>query len=367
MDVELLDLFLEETVDILDHSDGLLARLREHIDDRETIVGLQRDLHTLKGGARMAGLAPIGDLSHAMESLLDAISENRRVMDRITVESLERGFDRLHGLVQRVAKRQAIAMPAHAIARFEGLVSGDLPVTEAISEAAEAPVVAEPAGEEEASIVSEAPAVAPPPRPAPRPLPRFDEEEIQPRAPQEMIRVRSDLLDSLVNYAGEVSIYRSRLEQQISTFRFNLVEFETTVSRLRDQLRKLELETEAQILSRYQREAEATESVFDPLELDRFSQLQQLSRALAESVSDLTSIQGLLDDLTRQSETLLLQQSRVSSDLQEGLMRTRMVPFDSLVPSLRRTLRQAAQELGKRAQLKVEAHRAKWTATCSSA
>jgi chemosensory pili system protein ChpA (sensor histidine kinase/response regulator) len=132
------------------------------------------------------------------------------------------------------------------------------------------------------------------------------------------------------------------------------VEFETTVSRLRDQLRKLEMETEAQILSRYQREAESSESSFDPLELDRFSQLQQLSRALAESVSDLVSIQGLLDDLTRQSETLLLQQSRVSSDLQEGLMRTRMVPFDSMVPSLRRTVRQAAQEVGKRAQLKVE-------------
>jgi chemosensory pili system protein ChpA (sensor histidine kinase/response regulator) len=123
---------------------------------------------------------------------------------------------------------------------------------------------------------------------------------------------------------------------------------------LREQLRKLEMETEAQILSRYQREAESSESSFDPLELDRFSQLQQLSRALAESVSDLVSIQGLLDDLTRQSETLLLQQSRVSSDLQEGLMRTRMVPFDSLVPSLRRTVRQAAQEVGKRAQLKVE-------------
>uniref|UniRef100_A0A0U1PBC2 Chemotaxis protein CheA n=1 Tax=Mizugakiibacter sediminis TaxID=1475481 RepID=A0A0U1PBC2_9GAMM len=120
-------------------------------------------------------------------------------------------------------------------------------------------------------------------------------------------------------------------------------------------MRKLEIETEAQILSRYQREHEAgRDSTFDPLELDRFSQLQQLSRALAESVSDLVSIQGLLDDLTRQSETLLLQQSRVSSDLQEGLMRTRMVPFDSLVPSLRRTLRQAAQEVGKHAQLRVE-------------
>ncbi|HEY2394399.1 MAG TPA: Hpt domain-containing protein [Rudaea sp.] len=361
MDEDLLEIFVQEGADILDHSDSLMANLRASPHDREIVGGLQRDLHTLKGGARMAGLAPIGDLSHAMESLLDAVSDNRRVMDRITVESLERGFDRLHGLVQRVARRQAIAMPIHAITRFEGLVSGDVPamngepaaptleplLSAGTTDAAEALAPATTGPEEAASA-------APPVRLPPRPLPRFEEDDISARAPQEMIRVRSDLLDSLVNYAGEVSIYRSRLEQQISTFRFNLVEFETTVSRLRDQLRKLELETEAQILSRFQREAESTESTFDPLELDRFSQLQQLSRALAESVSDLTSIQGLLDDLTRQSETLLLQQSRVSSDLQEGLMRTRMVPFDSLVPSLRRTLRQAAQELNKRAQLKVE-------------
>ena len=357
MDEDLLEIFVQEGADILDHSDSLMAKLRESPQDRDLVTGMQRDLHTLKGGARMAGLAPIGDLSHAMESLLESISENRRVMDRVTVDSLERGYDRLHGLVQRVAHRQAIAMPEHAIARFEGLVSGEVP---AAAPATPAPKTEEP---KPATPVAEAP--APKSEPAPvaksaapaRPVrvPLIEEEDPQARAPQEMIRVRSDLLDSLVNYAGEVSIYRSRLEQQISTFRFNLIEFEQTVARLRDQLRKLELETEAQILSRYQREQhEAGDTVFDPLELDRFSQLQQLSRALAESVSDLVSIQGLLDDLTRQSETLLLQQSRVSSDLQEGLMRTRMVPFDSLVPSLRRTLRQAAQEVGKRAQLKVE-------------
>ncbi len=356
LDEDLLEIFVQEGADILDHSDALMAKLREAPQDRELITGLQRDLHTLKGGARMAGLAPIGDLSHAMESLFEAISDNRHVVDRITVESLERGFDRLHGLLQRVSRHQAVAMPEHAIARFEGLVSGELlAALAAVSAAPAAPAIDAPT-----PATTTAPMHAPVPaaaksaaRPAPRALPAI-EEEVQQHAPQEMIRVRSDLLDSLVNYAGEVSIYRSRLEQQISTFRFNLVEFEQTVSRLRDQLRKLELETEAQILSRYQREAESSESTFDPLELDRFSQLQQLSRALAESVSDLVSIQGLLDDLTRQSETLLLQQSRVSSDLQEGLMRTRMVPFDSLVPSLRRTVRQAAQETGKRAQLKVE-------------
>ncbi len=356
LDEDLLEIFVQEGADILDHSDSLMAKLREAPQDRDLITGLQRDLHTLKGGARMAGLAPIGDLSHAMESLLEAISDNRRVMDRLTVDSLERGFDRLHGLIQRVARRQAIAMPEHAIARFEGLVSGELPAAGARTPAvAPAPRGAEARPEPApAPDAAPAPAPKPPPRPAVRPA-AVEEEEVQARAPQEMIRVRSDLLDSLVNYAGEVSIYRSRLEQQISTFRFNLVEFEQTVSRLREQLRKLELETEAQIIARYQREQhEVGDTAFDPLELDRFSQLQQLSRALAESVSDLVSIQNLLDDLTRQSETLLLQQSRVSSDLQEGLMRTRMVPFDSLVPSLRRTLRQAAQELGKRAQLKVE-------------
>ncbi|HSX60293.1 MAG TPA: Hpt domain-containing protein [Tahibacter sp.] len=363
MDEDLLEIFVQEGSDILDHSDGLIARLRESPQDREIVTGIQRDLHTLKGGARMAGLAPIGDLSHSMESLLEAISEGRRGMDRTTVESFERGFDRLHALVQRIAKRQAIAMPEHAIARFEALVSGDLSSQMAAGTAPagddtvrKAPmprIVDTPTAADNAAAA----AAKAPPRPAgplrPGALPPIEDDE--PRPAQEMIRVRSDLLDSLVNYAGEVSIYRSRLEQQVTTFRFNLVEFEQTVSRLREQLRKLEMETEAQIIARYQREHhEPGETVFDPLELDRFSQLQQLSRALGESVSDLVSIQNLLDDLTRQSETLLLQQSRVSSDLQEGLMRTRMVPFDSLVPSLRRTVRQAAQEIGKRAQLKVE-------------
>ena len=68
----------------------------------------------------------------------------------------------------------------------------------------------------------------------------------------------------------------------------------------------------------------------------------------------MTSLQGSLEDLTRQYETLLLQQSRVSSELQEGLMRTRMVPFDALVPRLRRVVRQAAGETGKNVQLKLD-------------
>lgn len=348
-DEDLLEIFVQEASDILDHSDSLVARLHETPEAFDLLSGLQRDLHTLKGGARMAGLTPIGDLSHAMESLLEAIHAGARRMDRTAIESFEGGFDRLHGLVQRVGQRQAIAMPQHAIARFEQLVAGQMP--DAAVEGAQTPQPAVAPAPAAAATAASAPATA---TPAFAPASPPDDEEAM-RAPQEMIRVRSELVDSLVNYAGEVSIYRSRLEQQIASFRFNLVEFEQTVNRLREQLRKLEIETEAQIIARYQRENEESgAATFDPLELDRFSQLQQYSRALGESVSDLVSIQGVFDELTRQSETLLLQQSRVSSDLHEGLMRTRMVTFDSLVPTLRRTLRQAAQELGKRAQLRVE-------------
>jgi chemosensory pili system protein ChpA (sensor histidine kinase/response regulator) len=168
------------------------------------------------------------------------------------------------------------------------------------------------------------------------------------------VRIRADLLDRLVNYAGEVAIYRARLEQQLGAFRGAMTEMEQTNTRLRDQLRRLDIETEAQIIARYQREHESSDQTFDPLELDRFSTLQQLSRGLAESATDLSSLQQSMEDLTRQYETLLLQQSRVSSDLQEGLMRTRMVPFDALVPRLRRVVRQAASETGKQVQLKLD-------------
>jgi chemosensory pili system protein ChpA (sensor histidine kinase/response regulator) len=363
LDLDLLDIFVEESVDLLDHADSMMVRLREAPEDLEPVGALQRDLHTLKGGARMAGLAPIGDLSHSMESLFESVAKGDRTMDRPALEALERAFDRLHGMVQRVRARQAIAMPLHSIARIEAILDGrqyeaDLPaVVPGAVDAAPRPESTEQAAKGDEARAE--PVAAAPPPAAPRVVQRrtqLDEDEAAARAAQqELIRVRADLLDNLVNFAGEVSIYRSRLEAQMGGFRFNLVEFEQTVNRLRDQLRKLEIETEAQILSRFQREADASGNAeFDPLELDRFSTLQQLSRALAESVSDLVSIQNLLDDIARQSETLLLQQSRVSSDLQEGLMRTRMVPFESLVPRLRRIMRQTSAELGKKAQLKVE-------------
>ena len=337
LDLDLVEIFIEEGNDLLDHSDDLLARLRETPEDRSLVTSLQRDLHTLKGGARMAGIHAVGDLGHAIESMLESIVAQRTELDLRGIGLLERGFDALHDQLKRVSSRLAVHIPDGMIAEFTAHARGiELPEREAPqAEEAKAPVTLAPLS-------------------APVETEFAQDDEFFPHTQQEQVRVRADLLDRLVNHAGEVAIYRARLEQQLGAFRGAMAELERTNTRLHDQLRRLDLETEAQIVARYQREQDQQDATFDPLELDRFSTLQQLSRALAESAADISGLQGVLDDLARNYDSLLHQQSRVSSELQDGLMRARMVPFEGIVPRLRRVLRQAASDTGKQARLVLE-------------
>ncbi len=346
IDADLMEVFIDEAREILDHADSVLAQWHAEPGNLVHVPELQRDLHTLKGGARIAGLVSVGDLSHAIETLLEKSVRDPSGTGPL-IAALEASFDQLHALVQQVSQGRTPDYPQAMINRLLTL-AGETTLADDVEPHVAATTVATPAP----AVPSPAAAAMDGIDQLPELMPEAEEEV---RSSQEQIRVRADLLDNLVNHAGEVAIYRSRLEQQVAGYRFNLVELEQTVSRLRSQLRMLEIETEAQIIARFQREhREAGMAAFDPLELDRYSQLQQYSRALAESVSDLVSIQNMLDELTRQAETLLIQQSRVSTELQDGLLRTRMLPFDTMVPNLRRTLRQAAQEEGKHAQLYVD-------------
>jgi chemosensory pili system protein ChpA (sensor histidine kinase/response regulator) len=118
-------------------------------------------------------------------------------------------------------------------------------------------------------------------------------------------------------------------------------------------LRRLEIETETQILFRYEDGDKKAAKDFDPLELDRFSELQQLSRSLMEIVDDLANIQNTLGDQAQDMGTLLDQQAKTNKEVQQGLMRTHMVRFSTVAPRLRRVVRQAAQELGKQAELEL--------------
>jgi chemosensory pili system protein ChpA (sensor histidine kinase/response regulator) len=159
-------------------------------------------------------------------------------------------------------------------------------------------------------------------------------------------------MERMINLSGESAINRSRIEMGISSLSNNIEEMGATVQRLADQLRRMETELEIQILSQIGDE-HALESDFDPLEMDQYSALNQLSKSLSESASDLLDIKTTMLDKTRETENLLLQLSRTQTDLQEGLMDSRTVPFSRITPRLQRIVRQTATELGKSVELRI--------------
>jgi len=464
-DAEIAAIFAEEAAEILDNAELALRSLRQDPAPAAT-VELQRLLHTLKGGARMAGIAAMGTLSHALETLLERIAGRHVEPAAATLDVVQRSLDQLQQMRDSVAAGRAVAPSAALVGEIERTATSapaaapapaPTPTPPATMQPVEPAPAAEPVAPAPAAIAMPTPSVAPPSTPsaaqapaaAPPPPSVEDtgaieltaasleelesielpstlgsdadvppqlaaadeptaEEEIledptiiqqhdavasleteRPREaestpPPELVgapppeaesapppiaqavaadrrtaeraetaRVDAALLDVLLNGAGEINIFQSRLTQQLQSIEFHLGELGSTVSRLRDQLRKLEAETEAQILHRHQDDV-AGDTGFDPLELDRYSTIQQLSRALAESANDVASINELLGGLTNETETLLTQQARVTAELQNGLMQTRMVPFQRHVARLARIVRQAAADTGKAAELVVE-------------
>ena len=440
-DPDIALIFTEEATELLDSAERALHDWKDSPADLLRLAALKRPLHTLKGGARMAGIRSMGDLSHELESLIGQIELGIVAPDAAAADVLQASLDELARMRENVVAAKPLRPARSLIARIHALSRPStpaVPLATPLSTAPAAPGTAfDPAASiplfEEVELSSDAvpepvfelelidehqqapdaalPDAAPPaqtPMPAPaanaepssamlaaslaerlRPhsAPDATQRLVVAAAPDhgagdptatgdddqaatpavlppgrepaqgadrsEMARVDADLLDQLLNNAGEVSIGRARLEQQVGSIDHNLGELSRTVTRLKEQLRKLEIETERQILNRHETES-AYRGEFDPLELDRYSSIQQFSRALAETASDVGSIQQLLESLTQDTQNLLQQQARVVTELQNGLMRTRMVPFQRHVQRLARIVRQAAADTNKRAELIVE-------------
>ncbi|KPZ10692.1 Hpt domain-containing protein [Pseudomonas syringae group genomosp. 3] len=329
-DTELREVFLEEGFDIIESSGASLARWQADPHNLLEVENLLRDLHTLKGGARMVEIAPIGDLAHELETLYEGLSAGSMQADPLMISLLQSGHDVLADMLDAVRSEKPLPDATLLIENIRRLASDGPTGGQFVAQATES---------------SSEPVVAV--------TPAATDGEVE-RSGPEMVKVPAEQLEDLVNLAGETSIFRGRIEQQIIDSQVTLVEMETTIERMRDQLRRLDMETQGRILSREQVQAERLGyEEFDPLEMDRHSQLQQLSRALFESASDLMDLKETLGARARDAETLLSQQARVNTQLQEGLMRTRMVPFERLVPRLRRVVRQVASELNKKVHFEV--------------
>ena len=333
LDPDLFAFFEEEALELLPRLGGALRQWHARPDNVSAREEVLRALHTLKGSARLAGAMDLGGQAHALESLIEGFGPT---VTSAEIEPAMQGLDALQAAFEalRAGVQGAVDAPA------------PVPAQEAMSHPAPAPSApsASPVSrverDDDVSAVFE-PVPAPAPVAVAAPLP----------ATEARVRVRAQLLDRLMNQTGEVMISRARLEVELGQMRGAMHELADNVERLRAQLRDIELQSELQMQSRRSKDAAPD---FDPLEFDRFTRVQELTRMLAESVGDVASVQRTLQRAVDASEDHLLAQARQTRELQRDLLRTRMLEFESLADRLHRVVRLAAQESGKQVTLDIQ-------------
>lgn len=311
IDEQLLPIFLEEAAELLPRIGEILRAWRAEPDAAEPRDAFKRALHTLKGSARMAGAMILGDTVHKLETRVIELGEG--AADADFLDDMETAYDHFAELV-------------------EHLHGGPMP-DEAVAPASPAAAPTVPAGAMPAPVAQPA---------------RAPDEDMRAR---QAMRLKADILDTLLNEAGEVAIARARIENVLGNHKQIVQELAANVDRLRAQLRELEIQAESQMRSRL---SQMDESQFDPLEFDRFSRLQELTRMLAESVNDVSTVQDNLFAGLNEADNALIQQSRMARTLQQELMHLRMVPLNTLAERLHRVVRQSAKHTGRKAQLEID-------------
>ena len=323
IDQQLLPIFLEEADSLVPDTSAQLRAWKAAPGETAARDALRRNLHTIKGSARMVGAMRLGELTHVMESRVIAVIEGQLAASDDVFETLEAQLDRLAESVERLKQGDLAPIAEEAAAPLEA------PIEPVLAHAASAPAV----------TASVADPLAP----------------VQPVTRESnalTLRVRADWVDRMVNQAGEVAIARSRIESEVFAFKRHVHELSEALVRLRGHIREVEIQAETQMQATFQTQGAAEE--FDPLEFDRFTRFQEVTRFLAESVNDISTVQHILLARLGEADAALIQQTRLNRELQQDLLRVRMVPLYSVSERLYRTVRQTARDVDKRAQLDIQ-------------
>ena len=350
-DEDILKVYLEEAKELIDSSSQHLQEFRSNNSDLAALQALQRELHTIKGGARMVGAEGIATLAHEMETIYEELGSRRKPATRMIGNLLAVCHDWLASAIYVLENKFNPQTPVALVAALQQFSRKpdslkEIPNVNLTSQIEQIDIYRSSLGQDTLEVKQRDLSVMP------LMTGNFESEQDQSSLNAETLRISASTMERMINLSGESAINRSRIEMGISSLSNNIEEMGATVQRLADQLRRMETELEIQILSQIGDE-HALESDFDPLEMDQYSALNQLSKSLSESASDLLDIKTTMLDKTRETENLLLQLSRTQTDLQEGLMDSRTVPFSRITPRLQRIVRQTATELGKSVELRI--------------
>ena len=366
LDADLFEIFEEEAQELFPRLGTSMRQWMARPDDASARVEVLRCLHTIKGSARLAGALRLGEMAHRIETQAERLGSD--VSDSALVEPLLTSFDAL------ASRFEELRLPGHIpVANRITTTAEQWPVPTAVEVPASVQAVAPPAVAQTAAVGEMATEVIAPLSDVVAPVTASVQSPsadgvLQPmsqilaatRLPTPIlktstsaaVRVRPELLDRLVNQTGEVMISRSRMEAEIAQLRGSLTDLATNLERLRYQLRDVELQAESQMQTRMA-QAKDTEHAFDPLEFDRFTRVQELTRMMAESVSDVATVQRNLQRAVDATEDGLAAQARQTRELQRDLLRTRMVEFEGISDRLYRVVRLASKETGKQVRLDI--------------
>ena len=336
--VELIarETFFEEAEELLSEAGPLLKQWFDERGNRSLLLQLQRIFHSLKGGAKMIHLDLVASIAYELENAFeqfavhnfnsnayDALLQTAEKWLKDAIEKQDyQHYDSLKHNLSNIQYVDVSVQLPNKLTRTDLLLDHS-PIEFIQGDGAEPPSMF---GEWDQSTQSD--------------------------QNSEMIRISADLIEKMIDLSGENAINRSRIEMDLGQLGNTLVDMELAIKRLADQLRRMDGELESQIIAKHG-DLGSRYADFDPLEMDQYSSLNQLSKSLAESASDLVDFKTTIAEKIRDTESLLLQQSRIQAEIQESLMRTRLVPFSRLLPRLQRLVRQTATTLNRPTDLIV--------------
>lgn len=319
LDTELLPIFLEEGAELLSLLGSNLRHWAQEPDQPQFRAQVLRVLHTFKGSARLAGGLLLGDLAHRMESTVEGLDLAFPPLSAALEPCLQE-FEQLKAHFDALAELPVLGEPqAHAPKQYLAQLStGPAPVPSASDALA-------------ISLATALPSRA---------------------ASKQLVRVRAQTLDRLIDQAGEVMISRARADGHVTQMRSGLGDLGRSLERLRQQLRDMELQVELQMQSGLTQPQDARVT-FDPLELDRFTRVQEVARMMAESVNDVETMQRTLQSSVDGALEDLFTQGRRAKQLTQDLLRMRLLEFESLSDRLYAVVRQASKGAGKQVRLDI--------------
>jgi len=443
-----MQLFLEDVPELLADLEQAFDAVQQcaeegtlcDIENIDLIQNLERQLHTIKGGARMANFYDLADQAHGLEDRLNKLSDNVLELES-ELPSLQLGIDQLYGqfdniLYAKLAKSapasnninnesadatnsdrhrtdtpdssaeinqalneatdaeknpatdsKPITLPIEAV--LQSAEKSENPPANAVDKTVDHANTVENKDDKAAAgddyvclqqlkheivikdgfdsvlaqlIDEQADELASLPEPPQQTHQEQQNESAQNRE-REMIRLPSQTIDDLIGIATEMNVNQSRLFGHLQHLGSDTEELTRTVTRLRQQLRALDMEIEAQIRHGYNKtDAAVAESFagvvaqddFDPLELDEYAEVQQLSRQLSEGLNDLINLEQDISSERRRIQQLLGQQNDTGRDMQQALLSTRMTAIEQIIPRLKRVVRQTADSLGKQVDFQIE-------------